>query len=181
MIVDEAARRYAEALFGASGDVETAQRYLGQLEEIAQTLAQSEDLRRVVEHPLVAPEVKERVLVRLFGDDLGTEVRHFLAVVFERGRAGEVTAVAEALRARVDQALGRHRALVRSVEALDASQIDAVREALQKRLGGTVEIETETDAGLLGGLEVRVGGQVLDLSVARRLRDLGRRLVGTGA
>jgi F-type H+-transporting ATPase subunit delta len=181
MIVDEAARRYADALYGAAGDVETAQRYLSELEEIAQALAQSDDLRRVVEHPLVAPEVKERVLVRLFGDGLGEAVRRFLAVAFERGRASEVTTVAEALRARVDTALGRHRALVRSVEPLDDAQVSAVREALQKRLGGTVEIETETDAGLLGGLEIRVGDQILDLSVARRLRDLRRRLVGTGA
>lgn len=181
MIVDEAARRYAQALYGASGNVETAQRYLGELEEIARALAQSGELRRVIEHPLVAARVKVQVLGRLFGDDLGVEVRHFLEVVFERGRASEVGTVAEALRGLVDHELGRHRALVRSVEPLDEAQLLAVREALEKRFGGTVEIATETDQALLGGLEVRVGDRVLDLSVARRLRDLGRRLVGTGA
>jgi len=176
MIVDEAARRYAGALFEAAGDVAAAERYTGELAEISEALEASPELRRVIEHPLLTPGVKEKVLVRLFGDGLSPEVRQFLTVTFTRGRAAQLTRVAEALRDRVDTALGRHRALVRSVAPLDEAQLSAVRGALEQRLGGEVTLATETDPSLLGGIEVRVGNQVLDLSVARRLRDLGRRL-----
>lgn len=181
MILDAAAGRYAEALFESAGDAAEAARYLVQLEEIAQAIAASAELRRVIAHPLVPPDAKERVLVRLYGADLSDTVRHFLGVVCQRGRAGEVAAVVEALRAKVDAAQGRRRALVRSVEPLDEGQVAALRQALEQRLGGTVEIETETDESLIGGVEIRVGGQVLDLSVARRLRDLRRHLAEAGS
>ncbi|MCL6595001.1 MAG: ATP synthase F1 subunit delta [Firmicutes bacterium] len=179
MIVDEAARRYARALYEAAGGPEAARRCLGQLEEIAQALSESAELRRVVEHPLIAPQVKERVLLRLFGPDLEEAVRRLLAVAFTRGRAGQVAAVADALRAEVDRAEGRRRAVVRSVAPLTDDQVAAVREALERRLGGSVEVSVEVDPALLGGLEIRVGDRVLDLSVARRLRDMRRRLAGT--
>jgi F-type H+-transporting ATPase subunit delta len=177
MILDPAATRYAEALFEASGDVADAARNLTQLEEIAAALQGSKELRRVIAHPLVPPAAKERVLARLYGEGLSDAVRHFLTVVCEHGRATEVAMAAEALRRRVDAAQGRRRALVRSVAPLAEGQIDTLREALQTRLGGTVEIETETDGDLIGGVEIRVGDQVLDLSVARRLRDLRRYLI----
>ena len=181
MITDAAANRYALALYEMAADPAEAGRYLAQLDEVAQALGSSDELRRVIAHPLIEPAVKERVLVRLYGADLSEAVRNFLGVVCARGRAGEVAMVVEALRARVDAAEGRHRALVRSVEALEPGQVKALREALEKRLGGTVEIEAETDPGLIGGIEVRVGGQVLDLSVERRLRDLRRHLMDPGS
>jgi F-type H+-transporting ATPase subunit delta len=176
MIVDEAARRYADALFEAAGDPTRATRMSEELGEIVAALGESEALRRVMEHPLLAPEVKERVLVRLFGERLEAELRRLLVALFARGRAGDIDALAEALRDRIDAALGRRRAVVRSVAPLSSEQLQSLRAALEQRLGGSVEIETETDASLIGGLEIRVGGRVLDLSVARRLRDLRRRL-----
>ena len=181
MILSAAAARYADALFAASADVAEAAKNLGQLAEIAGALDESAELRRVIAHPLIEPGVKERVLARLYGDGIGDAVRRFLAVVCEHGRAAEVGMVVEALRIRVDAAQGLHRALVRSVAPLAPEQLGALREALAKRLGGTVEIETETDESLIGGVEIRVGGQVLDLSVARRLRDLRRHLMDVGS
>lgn len=180
MILNEAARRYADALFAASGDPTDAANNLAQLERIAEAVAGSKELRRVIAHPLIEAAIKERILARLEGDGLADAVRRFLAVVCEHGRAAEMGMVVEALRDRVDAALGRHRAWVRSVAALDADQLGALRKALEKRLGGTVEIEAETDASLIGGVEVRVGGQVLDLSLARRLRDLRSHLMEQG-
>lgn len=180
MIRGAAASRYALALFGASADPADAARNLAALEEIARALAASNELRRALAHPLVSPAAKERVLARLCGGEPSAVMRQFLGVVCEHGRAGEVAMIAEALRVRVDAAQGRHRALVRSVSPLDEGQLTALREALEKRLGGTVEIETETDASLIGGVEIHVGGQVLDLSVARRLRDLRRHLMDVG-
>lgn len=177
MIVDVVSRRYAQALYEAAGDLPTAERQLAQLDAIAEALSESPALRRVIEHPLVAPAAKVRVVVRLLGDDTRPEVRRFLEIAFERGRGGGVAMVAEALRERVDNAMGRHRALVRSVASLGEDQLEAVRDALARRLGGSVEIETEIDESLIGGLEIRVGGQILDLSVARRLRDMRRSLL----
>lgn len=181
MILGAASARYAQALFETANSPAEAAVYLAQLDEIAQALAASEELRRVIAHPLIAPTVKERILVRLYGAELSDAVRHFLGVVCERGRAGEVAMVVEALRAKVDAAQGRRRALVRSVAPLDEAQLAGLREALEKRLGGTVEIESETDESLIGGVEIRIGGQVLDLSVARRLRDMRRHLLDAGS
>lgn len=178
MMVDEVARTYADALFGITGKVDQAERQAGELAEVDALVRDSAELREVILHPTVPAEAKVRVLKRLMGDGLDARTARFLEVLFAHGRAAAVRGVADALSARVDEIRNRRRATVRSVVPLDEGQTARVREALQERLGGEVLMRAEIDPTLLGGLEVRVGNEVMDLSVARRLREMRERLVG---
>lgn len=179
MMVDEVARTYADALFGITGSVDDAEQAAGELGQVDALVRGSPELREVIWHPMVPADAKVRVLRRLLGDGLDARTERFLRVLFAHGRAAAVRGVAEALSARVDEIRNRRRATVRSVIALDEAQVARVRKALEERLGGEILLDAEIDPTLLGGLEVRVGNEVIDLSVARRLRDMRELLVGS--
>lgn len=178
MMVDEVARTYAEALYQVTGRVDDAERFAGVLHAVDELIQGSAELREVVLHPLIAADAKVRVLERLMGGALDATSARFLRVLFAHGRAAALRGVADALTERVDAEKGRRRATVRSVIALSEAQVQRVREALAARLGGEIVLRTEIDPSLIGGLEVRIGDEVLDLSVARRLRDMRKRLLG---
>ena len=48
---------------------------------------------------------------------------------------------------------------------------------MKQRFGAEVDMETDVDAELLGGLVVRAGDRVIDASLRGRLEQLGRQLV----
>ena len=63
-------------------------------------------------------------------------------------------------------------ATVTSAIALDAADVEALRERLATMTGKRVELHQEVDADLLGGLSVRIGDRLIDGSVRGRLERL---------
>jgi F-type H+-transporting ATPase subunit delta len=61
--------------------------------------------------------------------------------------------------------------------ALEAGQVEALRQALRGLTGREVELETAVEPALLGGASVTLGGRTYDGSVRWRLQSLRARLM----
>ena len=59
---------------------------------------------------------------------------------------------------------------------LGADEVKAVTARLQEIVGGRVELTTDVDPQILGGLVVRIGDQLIDGSVLGRLERLRNQL-----
>lgn len=68
-----------------------------------------------------------------------------------------------------------------SATPLGEAQLQALRAAIGKSLGLTVDLKTRVDESLLGGLRVTIGGRTYDGSVRTQLRALRERLAAGGA
>jgi F-type H+-transporting ATPase subunit delta len=78
-------------------------------------------------------------------------------------------------------AAGRRERLVASVRvavALNADQRERLRSALARTYGREVHLNVEVDPSVVGGVEVRIGDEVVDGTIAARLDDARRRLAG---
>jgi F-type H+-transporting ATPase subunit delta len=60
---------------------------------------------------------------------------------------------------------------------LEGDQAERLRSALSSAFGRDMDLQVDVDPTLLGGLVVRVGDELVDGSVVRRLSDLRRRLL----
>jgi F-type H+-transporting ATPase subunit delta len=60
-------------------------------------------------------------------------------------------------------------AVVRTAVALDAGQVDRLRAALSRYFGREIQLQTDLDPSVLGGVVVRVGDDLVDGTVLRRL------------
>jgi F-type H+-transporting ATPase subunit delta len=96
------------------------------------------------------------------------------AVRLPRGEHLDVIAeeLAEMAAARRQRSIARVTTPVR----LTMQQEDRLRETLSRLYGRPMSLQVELDEALLGGLVVRVGGEVIDGSVAGRLEAARRRL-----
>ena len=65
-----------------------------------------------------------------------------------------------------------------SATPVDAALAEQVKQALQKKLGRTVELTLEVDEKILGGAVIRAEDMVIDGSVRTRLERLAEALVG---
>jgi F-type H+-transporting ATPase subunit delta len=118
--------------------------------------------------------------VKLLRDVLGQKARPVtLALLTEAVRASrgrpldrEAEALSELAAARRD----RYVAHVRTPVALSTQQEQRLGQTLSRLYGRPMSLQVERDESLLGGLVVRVGGEVIDGSVAGKLAAAQRRL-----
>ena len=164
------ARPYAKAMMELSGTPEEAKRLHGELLSFERARASSRELQDLFRNPGVKADKKLAIVremaKRTGASDLGVRL---LEVLVTNQRINDLEAVLEGWKEAIDAALGVAVARVRTAHPLEPGESAALQAALEKRLGQTVEMELETDPGLLGGFVARVGSEVWDASVRGRV------------
>lgn len=172
-----AARRYARALLEVSfqateGDPASLRRELG---EAAALLESQGELAEALASPALPLEAKHKVVQAVWRGASPLLLR-LLEMLVERGRMSLLDAIATTYGQLWNAARGVLPAEATSAVPLGEEQLAAVQRALGRATGRDVELSTAIDPAVLGGLLVRVGGQVYDGTVRGRLRALRERL-----
>jgi F-type H+-transporting ATPase subunit delta len=172
----QVARVYARALFAAAQAADRVEPVRRELGDFVAALAASASLRHVLADPQVDEAAKRRVLAGLTGD-AEPLVANTLQLLLQKGRL----AVVEELSAELE-ALAVAEARVVKVEVTTAVDLGPDAEArltakVAEATGRRVELTKRVDAGVLGGLVVRVGDVIVDGSLRSRIGQLRRRLV----
>jgi len=89
-------------------------------------------------------------------------------------------AIIDAYLAQLARRRGEITAQVTSARPLDDRQRQAVAEAVQRAVGGKVAVDARVDAGLIGGLVVKVGSRMVDSSLRSKLQRLQLTMKGVG-
>jgi F-type H+-transporting ATPase subunit delta len=172
------AKRYARALLGLSED-------RGQLETWG---AELERLARVADAPEVAirlasPEASHEARVAAMAKiaerlELSYPLRSLAVVVARHGRIADLTAVSESYQDQLDLLLGRARATLTFARTPQPQDTEAVVRGLEAMARKTVIATVKVDQALLGGVVAELEGKIYDGSLATRLKEAERRLVG---
>lgn len=175
----EAADRYASALFDLAQEAGSLATIESDARGVLAAVAQSDDLARTLASPLFAAEDKSAAIVAVAKamkfDGL---TANFLGLVAANGRAAALPAMLKAFLAKAAKARGAARAEVASAAELSADQREKLSAALQRALGRPVEIETNVEPDLIGGLVVKIGSKMYDSSVRSKLNALKIALKG---
>jgi F-type H+-transporting ATPase subunit b len=103
---------------------------------------------------------------KLLGEALDEKRQHALIDEFFSGvRAGKVVVLEGA-------SLSGSSAEVTSALPLSAKEMEAVKKDILSKVGQQATVSFRVDPNILGGLVIRVGGKVLDASVAGQLESL---------
>ncbi len=174
-----AAARYARALF----DVSVQSRDLKQVEtDLARTLALidgHETLRRVLLNPAIPAPRKHAIVTDLVNriGDLLPPVAKLVTLLAERDRLGILADILDAYRSRLMRHLGVVTATVTTAHALSAERTADVERTLTTASGRQVNLTTQVDPALLGGLVAKLDSTVYDASVARSLERIRQTLL----
>jgi F-type H+-transporting ATPase subunit delta len=146
------------------------------LSDFARAVSDTPELRTVLRNPQLEPSAKGRILADLAGDE-DVLFRNFLQLIAEKGRAGEIEAIAaefERLMAREERRLTVELVTARELTEAEAGEIIG---QIEQAAGRTVEATRSVDPGLLGGFVLQAGSYRADASVRGRLERLRRELV----
>jgi ATP synthase F1 delta subunit len=165
------ARRYAEAAFEIAERDDSMEAWLAAMATAEERLA-GPDATRLLSNPAIPASSRIEVLDRLLAGDVDGVQRNLLALLVRRGRFEQLPAVIREFTRLYREREGIVEAHVTASTTLDDSELEALRARLQTMTGKRIELQQTTDPELLGGIQVRVGDQLIDGSVKGRLERL---------
>ena len=164
------ARPYAEALFQVAKSQDLAA-WGQQLDALAQ-VAQDADLRQFADHPKALAEQVVAVMTAAAKQTLAGGVQNFLQTVVENGRLAALPEIVAQYHVLANAASGVSDAQIYSAFDIDAAQLAELKATLEKRFGRKLDTHVQLEPGLIGGVRVVVGDEVLDTSVKARLERM---------
>ena len=168
------ARPYADALFKASlSDVQAASAWM----EAMATVTSDPQILDLANNPGSSTEqvfgLIQGVLKSMQpSTELPAAAQNFLHAVIDNGRLDALPEMAAQFRAHVNAQSGASDALVYSAFEIDASALQEVSAALEKRFERKLKVVVKLQPELIGGMRVVVGDEVLDTSVKARLEQM---------
>lgn len=175
----ELALRYARAFADVAGsanlDPGAAQQ---QMQDFAETLGESRELREFLSNPAIEIAQKLKVVDALVGRlGIGPQVRNFIAVILEHHRLAEFEEIRAEYRRLTDERSGAVEATITSARVLSPEERSELEAQVAKLAGASVRASYQEDPSLLGGAVVQIGSTIYDGSVKAQLARLKQRLV----
>lgn len=176
MIRDVAAKRYAEAAYLIAKEDGTGEQWADGLQAMA-TLFGDAQAARFLENSRVPPKQKRELVEKALAG-APQEAMNMALLLLHRSRTALAPQIAEAYQELLDAEKGISHATVTSAVPLTDEERAAVKSRLTQITGGEVEVKTEVDEDILGGLIVRIGDRLIDGSTRNKLLELKQQLAG---
>ena len=171
--MEEIARVYAESLFEVAKERGKLDEVHEQLGEIADALETDRDLQVFFFSPYFSSaEKRDGIGKAISGAE--DELVHFLELLAEKHRMPALFRIRkrfDELWAKENKRLG---VTVTSAVELDSQIVESIGAEIEKQTGQTIELQSEVDPAIIGGLKLQVGNMVLDASIHSRLEKLRR-------
>ena len=168
------ARRYAQALFAIAQEKGTAVAWLKDLQELTETVEEP-TVSMYLSTPRVLAEDKLSVVTKVT-EGCDPMIANLVGLLMSRQAVGTLGKVTDAYAELLNVSLGRIRAEVTTATPMTPAQQKRLSDSLGASLNKDVVLETREDPEIIGGIQVRVGDQIIDGSVRTKLASLKQQL-----
>lgn len=173
--------RYANAAYVAASKTNKLDQVESELLAIQETAAKSSAFRSFLENPLISRNEKERTITDMLKGKTSDVTLNLMTTLAGNARLAETTKIVDAYIKLMKAKRGEVEATIVSADPLTKAQTDAIMSAMKSQIIGgdnkNVVLSTKVDPSILGGLQVQIGDQFLDLSVRSRIDTVSRTVV----
>lgn len=171
--MEEIAQVYARSLFEVAseqGKLDTIKEQLGQF---ADALAANRDVAVFFFSPYFSTEEKKDGLHRAV-QDADPVFMNFLEALIERHRTPAIYRIRTDFDVLYDKTNKLLPVQLTSAVELDAELVESLGRRIGEQTGNEIELSSQVDPEILGGIVLRVGNFILDASIKTRLEQLRR-------
>jgi len=173
--MEEIAAVYARSLFEVAKEQGKLDSVREQLGEFADALEETRELQVFFFSPYFSTTEKQDGLDRaVSGAD--EVIVNFLKLLIENHRMPVIFRVRRGFDALWEDENKLLPVRVTSAVELDSGTVSQIGDKIAEQTGRKVDLSSEVDADILGGIVVRVGNSILDASIRNRLEQLRRQV-----
>jgi len=169
--LEEVARVYADALFEVARDRDTLDEVRDELSQFTDAIEHDRDLQTFFFSPYFSSTEKREGISRIVSG-AEPELVNFLELLAEKHRMPAIFRIRRQFEDLWAEANRRLDVRLVSATELDPELVKRVVDEIERRTDRSIDLETEVDEGILGGIVLRVGNMVLDASLRGKLERL---------
>jgi len=180
---DALASVYARGLLDlaeSQGGRPTIEAVVSELEDILEIARGDAKFNEFLASRVVATDDRAESLTTIFKGQVSDLTLRFLLVLNRKGRLTHLVPIVGAYDALVQERFGRVEVDAFTAAPMSQDEVRHVRDRLGATLGKEVIVHPYTDSTMIGGVKFRIGDQLVDASLATRLRKLKDRLNNSG-
>ncbi len=174
MIGSRAAIRYAKAILSLSLDLKKADTINIDMQLIASTIEESNELQLVLNSPVIRSEAKKSALIAIFGKKIDKTSLDLIHLLVENKRLPLLPEAAKQYTILYNQHKGSQVAEVITAVPLTENLEEKILAKVEEITGKKVTIENSVDPSIIGGFILRVGDKQFDASILGKMNNLRR-------
>jgi len=167
------AARYARALFNMATEKKQHDALKKDLLALKGVLAKSPELRKFLVNPVISRTQSEKAMnAVLAAINASPLTQQFFALLARRRRLEITPAIIEKYLAQLAQMRNELVVHVVSASSLGKKQVEFLSDVLEGVTRKKVDLKLSENSELIGGVQIRIGSQMLDSSVSGKLARL---------
>lgn len=176
MLNKSVARRYAEAFFSIARESNKIDEYQAELEIVIQAIDEVEGMKEYLAHLLVPAKAKKELIQKIFAEQISTMTMNFLLMVIDKRRESYLEAIYKEYVDMADESRDIKKAELFAAREVPEQELEELAQKLSSSTGKKVILKLTVDPSLLGGVKIRMGDQIVDGTVAKKLQMLKENL-----
>jgi F-type H+-transporting ATPase subunit delta len=173
-VASTVARRYAQAVFEIAKETGTFEPWERDL-SVLSAIMTDPVTRAYLESPKTAVADKKALLDKAT-EHAQPDAKRLTALLLERRRLSSAPEIFQRFQSLLLQERGIVVADVTTALPLDDAAQQMIQKQLSQLVGKDVELRTQVDPAIIGGMVARIGDNLIDGSVSNQLRRLHERL-----
>ncbi|MCR5265517.1 MAG: ATP synthase F1 subunit delta [Cyanobacteria bacterium RUI128] len=171
------AKRYAKALLELSNERLTKEQILSEISDASKSLDGSEDLKKVMSSPVIPSSEKNKVLIKVFENNVSEIVLNFLRLLVDKDRFSILKSIVSEYRDEINRLNNMLDIKVTSAIDLNENEKAMIKVKLKSILNKDIELDWATDSSIIGGLVFEAGDNIVDNSLRYKLQEISRNIV----
>ncbi len=168
--------RYSRSILQLSEETNQRDAVLQELLTVRGAMENRPDLLNLLQSPLISREEKHSLLEGVLGPKASKLSKQFMNLLVDKSRTDLFPFIVSRLRDAIRTKMGIQEAVIVTARELHSSIIQLLEKALEKSTGKEITIQSEVDPSILGGIQIRIGNQMIDGSIRTKLNTLQTQL-----
>lgn len=157
-----------------------------EIQDLLKLISEAPDLKEFLQNPLNSAKAKKLVLEKSFSKELSPPTMNFLNLLVDKKRIGLIESIGKKFLEKAYDFVCIKFVEVWSTVELSSKQQKALINKINTMLGpvftdpyvqsANIQLSLKIDKKILGGLVIKIGSKVIDLSLRGELRRIGKEL-----
>ncbi len=170
-------KKYANSLLAVSVELDCVRQTGNSLKIIDQLVKQEQVFRAFFYTLKIKPIEKVKILKSVLGDMVNPVVYEFYALLAEHNEYQAFISVVSEYAKLQKESLNQIDVTAYSIDEIDKETIESLIKGIEKTTGKKVELKTQTQQELLGGLKLRIGNTIFDGTIASQMAKMKKILL----
>ena len=171
--------RYAKAFFSTAKEKELLDTFKKDIQLVLEICESSSDFILLLESPVVKTSKKAELIKNIFNKKVHEITLKFLLLITENKREVHIPGICRNFLSLTRKDQNIRSAVITTATEINKETIGKIKELIAKELNAKIELSSEINADIIGGIILRIDDKQYDASVSTQLKKIKQKLLDT--